>query len=155
VLDISLPGGQGAETIARLHTVSPPPAVIVLTPTEDPGLVREALTAGTAGYVLMRSGFAALREAVQTVMRGERYVDPALAGRLEEPEGAGRAASARELEVLRRAARGQSHKAIASALAISARTVEAHKRHGMRKLGLHGRRDLLRYAVARHWLAEP
>jgi DNA-binding NarL/FixJ family response regulator len=62
--------------------------------------------------------------------------------------------TARELEVLRNAACGYSNKEIASVLGISAKTVEAHKSSGMRKLGLVGRRELLHYARLQGWLTD-
>jgi DNA-binding NarL/FixJ family response regulator len=61
----------------------------------------------------------------------------------------------READVLRKAAIGLSNKEIAAALHISAKTVEVHKSHAMRKLNLRGRADIIRYALLHDWLREP
>ena len=60
--------------------------------------------------------------------------------------------SDRESEVLRLIASGYSNKEVAVRLELSVKTVEAHKANGMRKLGLNGRIDIVRYAVLQGWL---
>src|SRR5262249_60689350 len=89
---------------------------------------------------------------------GGRYFDPALPPadasrdprrRLTTPR-----ATDREVEVLRLIAAGHSNKEIAAALNISVKTVEVHKANAMRKLGLRGRTDVVRYAVINGWLDE-
>ena len=64
----------------------------------------------------------------------------------------GRRISERERMVLRRMAMGLSNKETAFELGISVKTVEAHKTNAMRKLGLGGRIDVVRYAVLQGWL---
>ena len=61
----------------------------------------------------------------------------------------------REAEVLRMMANGHSNKEISSALDITIKTVEVHKANAMRKLGLRGRTDVVRYAVMNGWLKDP
>ena len=61
----------------------------------------------------------------------------------------------REAEVLRLIAIGHSNKEIGAQLAISVKTVEVHKANGMRKLGLRGRIDIVRYGVLQGWLQDP
>lgn len=150
VLDLALPGGGGMSLIPRIRAAARDAAVIVLSRLNDPRLVGDALAAGGAAYVLMQSGFGTLEQAVHAIARGEHFLDPALDGVCDSDPTPSR----RELDVLQRAALGHSNKAIAVSLGISPRTVEAHKTHAMRKLGLHGRDELMRYAATRQWLGD-
>ena len=68
---------------------------------------------------------------------------------------AGISITERESEVLRLMALGHSNKDIAAALNLSVKTVEVHKANGMRKLGLGGRTDVVRYALLQGWLSDP
>ena len=61
----------------------------------------------------------------------------------------------RESEVLRLMALGHTNKDIATALGVSVKTVEVHKANAMRKLGLSGRTDVVRYALLQGWLGDP
>jgi DNA-binding NarL/FixJ family response regulator len=67
----------------------------------------------------------------------------------------GASLSEREAEVLRLIASGYSNKEIAGRLALSVKTVEAHKANAMRKLGLTGRIDIVKYAALQGWLPNP
>ena len=75
-----------------------------------------------------------------------------LFGRARQDEQSGATLSEREAEVLRLIAAGYSNKEIAGRLSLSVKTVEAHKANAMRKLGLSGRIDIVKYAVLQGWL---
>jgi two-component system response regulator NreC len=156
LLDLSMPKSGGLAAIRKLADEGASTAVVVLTRYRDEAFVREALAAGAAGYVLKQSPFSEVQTAVTQAARGDEYLDrqlvPLLARRpINQP---GRV-TAREGEVLRRAARGHSNKDVAEALGIAVKTVEVHKTSGMRKLSLRDRRDLMRYATLQGWLQEP
>lgn len=156
VMDLSIPRIGGLAAIRLIKQERDGLAVVIFTRHGDPAFVREALSAGASAYVLQQSSFAELRAAVSAVMRGERYVDPRLNVALDTASsGTAASLSRRERDVLQRTARGQSNKEIAAALGISIRTVEVHKTHGMRKLGLRDRSDLVRYSTIHGWLSEP
>ena len=97
--------------------------------------------------------------AVRAVMRGETFIYPSLTGVLidrflDKPEGAPKAGSggdltARETEVLQLVAQGYTSQQIGDRLAISVNTVQTHRAHIMEKLGLNGRAELVRYALAK------
>ena len=115
------------------------------------------MTAGAAAYVLKQSRSTELLSAVRAVAAGGRYVDAKLSQRatpareaLVKPRPV--TISEREKEVLRMMAVGHSNKAIAADLNISIKTVEVHKANAMRKLALHGRIDVVRYAILHGWL---
>lgn len=159
VIDLSMSPADGLTVMRRVKADGRATKLVVLTRYREAGYVREAFAAGALGYVLKQSPFSELRRAVEAAGRGEPYLDPALrfpvsATQLAAPLEIAAEASERELDVLRRAVRGQSHRAIAAALDIAVKTVEAHKANGMRKLGLHGRSQMLRYAVLHGWLLD-
>ena len=157
VLDISMPNLSGLDAISQITTERPGTRVVILTRHRDLPFVREAMSAGASAYVLKQSPFSALRAAISTAMQGRQYIDPLFSAGDVTPQAGppgATAVSGREWEVLREAAIGHTNKEIAEALHIAVKTVEVHKANAMRKLGLHGRTALVRYAAAREWLRE-
>jgi DNA-binding NarL/FixJ family response regulator len=160
VLDISMPGMNGLEATKALHASTPAPAIVALTRYRDEAYVRALLAAGAAGYVLKQSPSAELLRAIRAAAEGQTYLDAAIAPSASAPARDGRAAQRpaitdREGEVLRMTALGHSNKEIAAALDLSVKTVEVHKANAMRKLGLRGRIDVVRFAILQGWLQEP
>jgi two-component system response regulator NreC len=164
VMDVSMPGMDGAEATERIARDSPGVKVIALTAHDDRAHLMRLLQAGAAGYVLKRAAAVELVRAIRTVGSGGTWVDPELAGallrRAVQPFHPGPAAAAaeslseREEEVLRRIAWGESNKEIAHRLGISTKTVETYKARITDKLGLRSRTEMVRYALQRGWLAE-
>lgn len=159
VMDISMPGTNGLVATRELHRRRPAIAIVTLTRHGDDAYLEELLRAGASGYVLKQSPPTELLQAIRTVANGRQYVDSSLTGRLTasflEREGgkpAEGAATEREVEVLKLIAEGYSNKEIAGRLSLSVKTVETHKANGMRKLGLTGRIDVVRYALLQGWL---
>jgi len=150
VMDLSPP--HGMEALRRLKERRPDIAAVVLSQHRDSVYAHEALNAGASGYVLRQSAFSALVQAVEDAAHGRQHVDQGLGGMTGPPSPSGQL-SARENEVLRRAAAGRSNKEIAAALGISVKTVEAHKFNGMHKLGLKDRSDVIRFGLVHGWLA--
>jgi DNA-binding NarL/FixJ family response regulator len=161
VIDVSMPvmnGLQATRALAERADI----AVLALTRYSDDAYVKEMLGAGAAGYVLKQSATSELLRAIRAVARGTRYLDPRL-GRPVTGDYLNRTSpkarprptiSDREADVLRRMAQGYSNKEIAAALEISVKTVEVHKANAMRKLGLRGRIDVVRYAILQGWLTD-
>lgn len=162
VMDISMPGMNGLVATRTVKQVQPHVAIIVLTRHDEETFLEELLRAGASGYVLKQSPPPVLLQAIRAVAAGGIYLDPAVSNRVADgllggrsPQGgqAARAAiSEREAEVLRLVAVGHSNKEIADQLTISVKTVELHKANAMRKLGLAGRVDIIRYGVLQGWL---
>jgi DNA-binding NarL/FixJ family response regulator len=161
VLDVSMPvmnGLQATRALAQHADI----AVLALTRYSDDAYVKEMLGAGAAGYVLKQSATSELLNAIRTVAGGTRYLDPRLGRPVigdylarSTPKSKPRPTiSDREADVLRRMAQGYSNKEIAAALEISVKTVEVHKSNAMRKLGLRGRIDVVRYALLQGWLTD-
>lgn len=161
VLDVSMPEMNGLAATRILRSHRPAPAIVALTRYRDDAYVRELRAAGAAAYVLKQSAPAELLRAIRAAAAGDSYLDAAIAERgpttaARESRPPGRPTiSEREAEVLRMMAVGHSNKEIAAALDLSVKTVEVHKANAMRKLGLRGRIDVVRFAMLQGWLHEP
>jgi DNA-binding NarL/FixJ family response regulator len=161
VMDISMPEMNGLVATRMLKRSQPTAAIIALTRHEDDTYLEELLRAGASGYVLKQSAPTEFLQAIRAVAAGGVYLDPAMTSRvanglLDRDRAASRRSatsiSERESEVLRLIAVGHSNKEVATQLGISVKTVEVHKANSMRKLGLTGRVDVIRYAVLQGWL---
>jgi DNA-binding NarL/FixJ family response regulator len=161
VIDISMPGMNGLVATRALKRMQPNVAIVALTRHDDETYLEELLRAGASGYVLKQSPPLEFLQAIRAVAAGGVYLDPAMTSRVADgllartPDVSGQPPSSiseRESEVLRLVAVGHSNKEIAALLKISVKTVEVHKTHAMRKLGMTGRVDLVRYAVLQGWL---
>ena len=155
LMDISMPVLKGFDAVRRIKKARPGIQVLILTVYDDEDLVARCLDAGAAGYVLKDDPPLQLVYAIQTVNRRQQYISPqALSGvvrqYISQPadfKGGYDLLSDREREILVLLAEGQSLKDIATGLNLSVKTVDAHKCNLMRKLDLHDRSELIRYAI--------
>lgn len=163
VMDVSMPKLNGLKATQKLKQCCPEVQVVALTRHKDDGYLQQLLRSGASGYVLKQSTSTSLLQAIRAVAVGGKYLDPAVAGRIigsyadqqfSANPGSPVKVSDREAEVLRLIAWGYSNKEIASQLGLSVKTVEVHKANAMKKLGMHSRIDIVRYAVLRGWLEE-
>ena len=156
ILDVSLPDGTGIALCQQVRERFPGVRLLALSMHEDLEYVRGFLQAGGQGYVSKAAVDQELLDAVLAVVRGERYLNPALAMRLAmemaREEVSEASLSPREEEVLRLLAQGLSHKEVAERLGISEKTVATYRERGMEKLGLRSRSELLRYAARKGWI---
>ena len=155
VLNLSMPDGSSLEFVEELRRQWPQLKIVLMSVDDTPGFAQRALAGGASGYVLKERADEELPEAVTAVVRGERYVSPVVAERLAEIRRAltGGQLSARETEVLRLIALGYTNVEIATQLGVSPRTVETHRAHVHRKLGVRTRAELVRYALKHGLLA--
>jgi DNA-binding NarL/FixJ family response regulator len=161
VMDVSLPGTNGAHVTRQLKQRWPDVRTLALTVHEEGGYLRSLMDAGATGYVLKRSAASELLRAIEVVGDGGTYLDTSIAGQLVSRLGPRRAAltpssalSDREREVVRHVAHGYSNKEIAAKLDVSVKTVETYRYRATEKLGLRGRADLVRYAIDQGWLSD-
>jgi DNA-binding NarL/FixJ family response regulator len=161
VMDISMPGINGLVATRMLKQRQPDLTVVALTRHEEKSYLEELLRAGASAYVLKQSAPTEFLRAVRAVAAGGIYLDPSLtaqgADRLLAPKSRadveeGGKITERESQVLRLVAVGHSNVEISEQLLISVKTVEVHKSNAMRKLGLSGRVDVIRYGVLQGWL---
>jgi two-component system response regulator NreC len=159
LVDMMMPGLTGLEVARRVKRLSPAIKVIVLSMYDAENYVVESLAAGAEGYVLKQSSTHELVSAIRQVMGGTVYLSPALNERAVQAyiqraqeahsEDPFDLLSDREREVFQLAAEGLSNPQIAERLSLSPRTVEMHRSHLMRKLGLKTQTDLVKYAIRR------
>ena len=163
IMDISMPGLNGLAATAQLTEKCPAARVVTLTRHSDSAYLQQLLRAGASGYVLKQSRPSELLQAIRSVAAGGKYLDPTMnapvIGNYARPAAPpapvpSAPLSPRETEVLRLIAWGNTNKEIASRLDLSVKTVEAHKANAMRKLGMRGRIDIVRYALLQGWLSE-
>jgi DNA-binding NarL/FixJ family response regulator len=125
---------------------------------DDERYLFEALRAGASGYVLKRAADSDLVDAIRAASRGEPFLTPAAQQALIRDfveRGEERSElTPRELEVLKLIAEAHTNKEIAEILQLSEKTVETHRGHVLRKLGMRDRVELVRYAI-RRGLVEP
>jgi two-component system response regulator NreC len=163
VMDVSMPKFNGLKATRKLKQVSPHIKILTLTRHTDDAYLQQLIESGASGYVLKQSAPSEMIRAIRTVAEGKNYLDPALTGkvfggyvsRLSTLRGESKAKpTERESEVLRYIALGYSNKEIAELMQISVKTIEAHKANAMRKLDIHSRIDIVRFAILQGWLEE-
>jgi len=157
LMDIGLPDMSGIQATREIKRLYPEVAVVALTIHEDEEYFFKMLEAGASGYVPKRAAPEELLTAIRAAAKGEVYLYPSLAKLLvkdflAQDRGSGEAArldglTDREQEVLRYLADGATNDEIAAVLVISPKTVARHRENIMRKLNLHSRADLVRYAI--------
>ena len=157
LMDIDMPGMSGLEAAGRIIESVPGVSVLMLTIHDREDFLFQALQAGALGYILKAAHVDELLSAVRTVHSGEVFVYPRMATKLvgeylratrTDANGDGYAAlSPREREVLPMLAENHSNQEIADLLHLSPFTVQTYRQRIMRKLDLHSRIDLLKYAL--------
>mgnify|MGYP003575573113 CR=1 FL=1 len=163
IMDISMPGMNGLVATRTLKRILPQSVIVTLTRHGDDAYLQELMRAGASAYVLKQSPPVELITAIRTCASGGQYLDSALTARVtaeflgrdgKKLNQGGVTPSERESEVLRLIAAGYSNKEIATRLTLSVKTVEAHKANAMRKLGLSGRIEIVKYAILQGWLKD-
>ena len=157
LLDNHLPGVKGIDAIRSLQGVAPSARIVMLTVSEDEQDLAAALRAGASGYLLKTIEGELLAESIRRAMRGDSVVAPEMTGKLIAAYRQAASAapvpqlpatpaatvmdqlSAREQDILRGIARGESNKEIARALGIAETTVKIHVQHVLRKLNVSSR----------------
>jgi DNA-binding NarL/FixJ family response regulator len=162
LVDIWMPGMDGARITQMITDACPQVKVIALTRHDDAGFVRQLLEAGAMGYVLKQSALSELTRAVRAVAAGQQFVDasircaatlsPSDSPRAEPAAAPEVALSLQEQTVLRLIAAAYSYQEIAASLSIDMTEVLATRSVAMAKAGLATRTDVVHYAQARGWL---
>jgi DNA-binding NarL/FixJ family response regulator len=155
IADISMPLLNGIDAVRIIRKEVRSTRIVFITMHSDAPIVEEAFNAGAAGFLVKLNDTEELLEAVRTVVRGETYITPIVAGdvisklitnrsheKLAEPE-----LTSRQRQMLQLLAEGKTMKEAAPAMNISTRTVESHKYEIMRRLGVETTAALIRYAV--------
>jgi DNA-binding NarL/FixJ family response regulator len=155
LLDLALPDESGLSVLRRLDPTKPP-AVVVLTASQDEGELLDAARLGARGIVLKAMAPRVLEQCVRAVHHGSQQLvveDDRLAQRLAQRRAAEAELesmlTAREIEILRLVALRLDNKEVADRLGISVGTVKIHLHHLYAKLRVDGRQELLQYLRAK------
>lgn len=163
IVDVTMPGGGGVKAAEEIASSCPNTRVIALTMHEDPAYLKAMFQAGAKGFVVKRSADTRLLDAIQSVLDGDMYTDPAMgaviidrgAQSARAPDSAGmELLSIREREVLALLARGHTNREAADHLGLSMRSVETYRARINEKLGFANKADLVRYALERGVLTQ-
>lgn len=156
LMDLRMPGLDGAAATARIRAETPSVHVLVLTTYETDTDILRAVEAGATGYLLKDTPREQLVAGVRAAARGESALSPTVARRLVEQLRSDRdRLSARELEVLAGVARGLSNAAIGRELFIAEATVKTHLLRTFTKLGVDDRTRAVTIAIQRGILPAP
>ena len=156
VMDLTMPDMSGIEATRLIVTEQPTVKVLCLSMHADSGFVMAALEAGASGYVLKDAAKQELLHAICTVMKGQVYLSPGVAGMVVDAARSRDAESGasdfallteREREVLQLLAQGETSKQIACRLHLSVKTVGTHRRHIMDKLNINNIAGLTKFAI--------
>jgi two-component system response regulator NreC len=156
LMDIGLPDLSGIDATREIKKRIPEVSIVALTIHEDEEYFFKMLEAGASGYVPKRAAPEELLTAIRAAAKGEVYLYPSLAKLLvRDYISGGRPADEqtssdltdREQEILTHLAEGANNEEIATSLVISPKTVARHRENIMRKLNLHSRSELVRYAI--------
>jgi len=148
LMDVSLPGASGTDTLVSIRGEFPNARVIMLTTSDGDGEIQRALKAGASAYVLKSMPKNELLEAIRSVHAGKKPVSPEVAVRIAEHLGE-EYLTTRELDVLRLIHDGYRNKQIADRLAIAETTVNFHIKNIVDKLGANDRTHAVTIALRR------
>jgi two-component system response regulator NreC len=163
LMDIAMPELSGFDATRRIMQANAKAKVLILTMYEEEEVINRCLSAGASGYVLKDAPRAHLIHAIDVVNKGGQYLSArALKKVVQRYVKGGKGAASgyerlsdREREVLKLLADGLALKEIATKLVLSVKTVDAHKTNLMRKLDLHDRSELIKYAIQRKLIRLP
>ncbi len=157
LMDIGMPGLPSFEAVRQIRKQRPETRVVFLSMYDDEDYLQQSLEAGASGYLLKDSPAEQLIAALREVRRGGKYLSPRILSRLVQDLNGRNPAerfkprlatlTPRERETVKLLAEGLSVKEIAVRLSLSTKTVEAHKFNLMRKLDIHNKAQLVRWAI--------
>ena len=156
LMDMVMPGMNGLEATTLIKELHSEVKVLILSMYDDDEYVQQVIQAGASGYLLKGMAADDLILAIREVHAGSSFLNPAVAAKLIEDyvrrvrgegDAAGDLLTAREREVLKLIAEGNTNQEIADVLCLSRKTVESHRANIMRKLDLHDVTELVKYAL--------
>jgi DNA-binding NarL/FixJ family response regulator len=169
LMDITMPEIDGMEATRRLRVLCPECLILALTVHDDKQYLMQMLAAGASGYITKQAAADELVEAIHTIASGNVYLQPALARWLLEdyqrltrqtisappvaPEAADgkvvglEVLSLRERQVLEMIAQGSNNQEIGERLDLSHKTIARHRERIMKKLNMHSRTELVKFAI--------
>lgn len=153
--DIRMPKMDGVAATRKIKELFPETKVLAFTMFDQEEVIRDMFEAGADGYLLKNSSLETVKTAIKTIASGEKYFDPQIDPSAiidsESSSTSGVTLSDRELEILKCIAKGMTNLEISDTLYIGRSTVETHRKNMIRKLGLSGYNELMKYALERKY----
>lgn len=153
--DIRMPKIDGIAATKIIKKEFPEIKVIAFSMFDQDEAVWQMIEAGVSGYLLKNSGLAEVKEAIYKVAAGELYFDAGVNCQIPDSRNTNKSdeesLSQRQIEILKLVGQGLSNIEIAEKLFIGRTTVETHRKNMIRKLGLQGTGELMRYALERKY----
>lgn len=153
VLDLNLPDRSGLDVLSQIRALAPQLPVLVLSMHQQASYASRALRSGASAYVSKDSAREHLPTAIRKVVRGERFITPAIAETLafDLMNDSGRKKheqlSGREFQVLGMIAAGKAPRQMAAELGVSVKTIATHRARVLEKMGLKNNAELVQYAI--------
>ncbi|OQP84002.1 DNA-binding response regulator [Rhizobium rhizosphaerae] len=149
LLDINMPRMSGIDAIERLRAAAPGARILMLSMHDNREYISSSVLRGASGYVLKDVSTAEIVTAIETVMAGGTFFSSGVSEAILESraKAEGPALTARERDILCGIAAGRNNRDLAEALGLSVATVETHRKHLKRKLGIATTAGLVRYAL--------
>lgn len=150
LMDIDMPGLDTFEASRRLCALEPAPKVLILSAHTTDRHIDRAMRAGARGFLSKSESLERVRAAIRQVAAGRAAFSDEVLARVADPSESRppiARLTERELEVLRGVVDGLARKEIAERLGISVKTVDRHVENTMRKLEIHDRLALARFAI--------
>jgi DNA-binding NarL/FixJ family response regulator len=168
ILDVDMPGMEGLALVHELHAQARAPKIIIFTAYHDEKIFNDAISAGVHGFISKENVFDNLVEGIRSVVTGKNYFSPVFSGyllkriqsgdetnsRFREKENVEHQLTSTEKRIIRFVAEGKTSHQIAEQLFVSVKTVENHRTNICKKLGLHGKNSLLKFALEHKYLWE-
>ena len=153
LLDISLPGKNGLQTLKEIKKLKNPPPVLMLSMHAEEQYAMRAIKAGASGYLTKDSAPGKLVSAIKKISNGKKYISQEVAELLitdlyhDENKLPHEFLSDREFEIMKLIVKGNTAKKISNNLSISDKTVSTYRRRILKKLNLQNTPDLIHYAI--------
>ncbi|MEO9649198.1 MAG: response regulator transcription factor [Roseobacter sp.] len=148
LMDLNMPDMSGLTATEIILEKRPSTRILVLSMHDSPEYISSALSHGAMGYILKDVPTDKIKQAIDAVMAGQRYLCTGASGSLNpKADDSREALTGREQTILLQLAQGKSNKDVAHTLDISVRTVETHRKNIKRKLGISSTAGLTRYAM--------
>jgi len=153
ILDISMPGQSGLETLKQIKAIKPGLPVLILSMHPEEEYAVRCIRAGASGYLTKESAPDQIMDAINRVIVGRKYITPALAECMAEDYAGNRTGfphellSDREFQIMLLLVKGMKIKEIASELSLSPKTISTYRGRIMEKMNLSSNTDLVRYVI--------
>jgi two-component system invasion response regulator UvrY len=155
ICDLNMPGRSGIDALKQIKQSFPKLPVLIMSMYPEDQYAIRALKAGASGYLSKVSIHDDLIKAIQTALRGKKFITPAIAEKVVETFGSEHDSpthellSDREFEVFKLLAEGKTISEIANQLSLSSNTISTYRSRVLEKMQIHSNADLIRYALER------